>query len=111
VASRASSEESRKTAASRHSTSSHENVELVFDAYNNWRQGVLSRIKNKSRAEKKADIQRLQVLRAPGEPRTSRKLAPWKLLLSLLETLLQSRSSDMMTGRRMGRDKRVSLVC
>ena len=111
VASRASSEESWKTAASGRSTSSHENAELVFDAYDNWRQGVLSKIKNKSRAENKAEIQRLQVLRAPGEPRTSRKLAAWKLLLSLLETLLQSRSSDMMIGQRMGTDKRVSLVC
>lgn len=49
IESRASSEQSWKTASSGRSKATHENAELAFHAYDNWKQGVLSKIRNDSR--------------------------------------------------------------
>jgi hypothetical protein len=108
VASRSSSEDSWKTSSSGRSKAPHEGVELAFQVYDNWKHGVLSRMRNEARAAQKKEMERLRVIRPSHE--TGQSL-PWKLFSLAAKRAVWSNGSKLLFGQRVDRDRRVVVVC
>lgn len=80
--SRSSSERSRKTSPSTRSWRPHQAAEMAFYAFDNWKRGVLSRIKNEERSSQ------------TSEAKTLSNLGPQaKTLLSAVGKWLKSKAS------------------
>jgi len=102
-----SSQHSWKTASTGRSRPPHEGAELTFQAYDNWKDGVVSRIKMESRAIAKQERERLasvQPIHSNSQP------SPWKLLLLMVRKVMQSNRSVVLFSEG-GRDRRVTVVC
>jgi hypothetical protein len=108
VASRSSSGDSWKTALSGRSKARHERVELAFQAYNNWKHGILSRIKNEARAAQKTEMERLRMFQPFRETEQS---LPWKFFFSVAKRAVQSNGLELLFGHRVGRDRSVTVIC
>jgi hypothetical protein len=107
VASRSSSDNSWKTSSSGRSKAPHERVELAFQAYDNWKQGVLSRIKNDARTAQDKEMKRLRMLQPSCE---TVRWQLWKLSFSIAEKAVMSIGSALLFSREVGRDRSVTVV-
>lgn len=98
----------KTTSSSRSSTgSSHATAELSFHAYDTWKHGVVSKLKNESGAARRVEEKRLRLLRPSQESDNA-----WGRLISLVRRVVRANVEEsVLSPRSLLGDARAAVIC